>query len=450
MSVTNMPRGRAIPFLMAAATLIPIGALGWLGARVLQQDREVERQRQREDMELAAGRLAIGIDRRLSDIEEQLSRGSGIYLTPEGPQGSSLLYTATEESSQDVSALFAAADALEFQRADFPSAAAELRKLAASPKAAVHGSALNRLGRVERKAGHTAQALAAYDALLRMGTTVVEGQPAALLARQARCQTFEQMGDKAALKREAGDFARAVYGGGWPIDRPTFDLYEDLIGRWGAGLPPQDAIDRTDAAIELWRIWRAGDLPPRGRRVVLAGASPVLAVWMETSEQPAVWLAGAADIESTFGPLWRAAQLTVSISDPDGRPVIGTQQSSAVALNPGQTRLPFVLSVADAPARFAADDYIRRETYLILGLLLIFILAIASAYGLYRVTSREMELGRQQSDFVAAVSHEFRTPLTSARLLTRQRKPPKCRCWVACTGSSNCTEAARAFQSART
>lgn len=413
-----MLRGRAIPLLLAAATLIPIGALGWLGARVIQQDREVGRQRQREDLELAAGRLAIGIDRRLNDIEEQLARGSGIHLTPEGPQGSGLLYTAIEERSEDVSALFAGVDVLEFQRADFPSALAQLRKLAASPKAAVRAAALNRIGRVERKAGHTAQALAAYDNLLRMRTAAVEGQPAALLARQARCQVFEQTGDKAALKREAGEFANAVYGGGWSIDQPTFDVYKELIERWGAGPPSQDAMDLTEAAIALWRIWRSGDLPLRGRRVLRVGAAPVLAVWMGADEGPAVWLASRADIESTFGSLWHAAQLAVSISDPDGLPVIGTQQPGAVDLNPGQTRLPFVLSVAGAPARAAADDYARKEAYLIIGLLLIFTLAIASAYGLYRVTSREMELGRQQSDFVSAVSHEFRTPLTSMRHLT--------------------------------
>jgi signal transduction histidine kinase len=43
---------------------------------------------------------------------------------------------------------------------------------------------------------------------------------------------------------------------------------------------------------------------------------------------------------------------------------------------------------------------------------------VAAALGLYRVTTREMMLARQQSDFVSAVSHEFRTPLTSMRHLT--------------------------------
>ena len=63
-----MLRGRAIPLLLAAATLIPIGAMGWLGVRILGQDRDVERHRQQENLEVAAGLLAIDIDRRLKHL----------------------------------------------------------------------------------------------------------------------------------------------------------------------------------------------------------------------------------------------------------------------------------------------------------------------------------------------------------------------------------------------
>ena len=42
-----------IPLLLAAATLIPIGVLSWLGVRIVQQDRDVERQRRREALEVS-------------------------------------------------------------------------------------------------------------------------------------------------------------------------------------------------------------------------------------------------------------------------------------------------------------------------------------------------------------------------------------------------------------
>jgi signal transduction histidine kinase len=43
---------------------------------------------------------------------------------------------------------------------------------------------------------------------------------------------------------------------------------------------------------------------------------------------------------------------------------------------------------------------------------------LGAGYGLYRATTRELALAKQQTDFVSAVSHEFRTPLTSLRHLT--------------------------------
>jgi signal transduction histidine kinase len=46
------------------------------------------------------------------------------------------------------------------------------------------------------------------------------------------------------------------------------------------------------------------------------------------------------------------------------------------------------------------------------------VLVLAAAYGLFRTTTRELALARQQAEFVSAVSHEFRTPLTSMRHLT--------------------------------
>jgi len=106
--------------------------------------------------------------------------------------------------------------------------------------------------------------------------------------------------------------------------------------------------------------------------------------------------------------------LAVSLYDTDGQPVMGASRTGGVSLTPAETRLPFILQVA------ATDTESSRisRTVLIGGLLATFFLMLAAAYGLYRATTRELSLARQQSDFVSAVSHEFRTPLTSMRHLT--------------------------------
>ena len=79
---------RRVPVLLSAATLIPIAALAWLGMRTLQQDRELEAQRQRERLEVAAGRVALEFERKLQDIEGQLARGDGVHFLPTGIESS--------------------------------------------------------------------------------------------------------------------------------------------------------------------------------------------------------------------------------------------------------------------------------------------------------------------------------------------------------------------------
>jgi signal transduction histidine kinase len=399
--------------LLAGATLVPIGALGWLGARILQQEREMEQQRRRESLEIAAGRLALDIDRRLTDIEEQLARGGGIRLMADGPEGQELLYVPHEPAPVDVSAHFAEADTLEFRQGDLAGAAASCRRLAESKEPAVRAAALNRLGRVLRKAGNRAAAFDAYSRLLDLGTVPVEGQPAVLLARQARTRVLEETADTQALRHERIDLAAALYSGGWRLDKPTFDLYRDLVRQWGGPSPPQTSILHTEAAIAFWRIWRAGELAARGRRILRVQDAPVLAVWAGA----AVWLALPVELDATLGRLWQAHHLAVSLHETDGQPMLGVRQSGAVAVTPAQTHLPFILSVAESGTAIDGG-YSMRRTLLTSGLLLVFVFTTAAAFGLYRITTREMELARQQSDFVSAVSHEFRTPITSMRHLT--------------------------------
>ena len=66
------------------------------------------------------------------------------------------------------------------------------------------------------------------------------------------------------------------------------------------------------------------------------------------------------------------------------------------------------VTVADIGTRF------RRYNYAVLGALSLFMLG--GIWLTYRNVSREMNLARQKSDFVANVSHELRTPLALIRL----------------------------------
>ena len=81
------------------------------------------------------------------------------------------------------------------------------------------------------------------------------------------------------------------------------------------------------------------------------------------------------------------------------------------------TGLPWTLRVIGAGSADAAQSTARRRI-LITVLAVMALAVLVCGYFTARAVIREMNVARLQSDFVSAVSHEFRTPLTSMRHLT--------------------------------
>jgi len=73
--------------------------------------------------------------------------------------------------------------------------------------------------------------------------------------------------------------------------------------------------------------------------------------------------------------------------------------------------------VVAVPADSAGEpnEFAARRRLLTAALAAVLILAAAGSYLIWRSINRERAIARLQSDFVAAVSHEFRTPLTALR-----------------------------------
>ena len=97
----------------------------------------------------------------------------------------------------------------------------------------------------------------------------------------------------------------------------------------------------------------------------------------------------------------------VSLRDPGAKPGSAAESRRAAS----ETGLPWTVAVVSGPSPALGGLWIA-------GLALLAALVISGTYFIARAVTRELAVARLQSDFVSAVSHEFRTPLTSIRQLT--------------------------------
>jgi signal transduction histidine kinase len=115
----------------------------------------------------------------------------------------------------------------------------------------------------------------------------------------------------------------------------------------------------------------------------------------------------------------RARAVNVMVSHGDGERIFGELSPAATRVDRlhFEPDLPWRLDVAAAGTNLPADTA-SGERYLLGVLIAVAMLVSLACYAIARGVLRESAAGRLQSDFVSAVSHEFRSPLTTLRQLT--------------------------------
>ena len=460
--------------IFALTTALPSGLLAVAGVRALVQERAAAEAAIEQRITDAAERVARAVDRELASWRDSVGSHGGSFdptrlpaALREAATGEGHLAIATVGGSRtdvwperevafaptavlttaapSARAALVAAEAAELGDRDYSTAIRLYADLLAVAGPAERPVFVHRLARTYRKAGRTAEALARYEQL-QASTQPIGALPADLIGSYEVCSSAA-----APLQRNLlGDCARELYRdlvrGRWRLDKPRYLYYSatarDGLERAGVNDAPLVKLDRVerrkrglaDLVTGVFSVLAQGG--PNGARssarvtttadhVVLSWAdqaaglpsSHAVAVsreWLDTRIWPdrvVPHAEGVIDVEIAaegHGVIFRS-----------GGPIPDADRAPAFLPAPSVWKLSIPLALRTQPRdpTRLATELARRQTVYLVGLGAVVMLMGLGAYFTTRVVRQELAVAELKADFVSAVSHEFRSPLTGIRQL---------------------------------
>ena len=450
--------------LFALAIILPGAALAALGVVTLRQDRSLAAQQLRERRDILADRAVAALEAELQRwqaalaasasgpgldssllppaLRRAIERSEAAALVAVGPAGVTswpsqrLLYelSCAPTVERPPSPGLLAAERIELQEQNLASAADAYRRLLPVADAAARPAVLLRLARTLVNAGRDDLAAAAYRELGRLPGTSDDGVPFDLLAGTQLCLALPATADR--------DCALTLYGelvdGKWRLDRVWYWGYsEKLRGALDRDAARADAASRLAAREADKRaltviiesvLSEAPGAPARGaiqvraaddRQFVVMSAAP-------PAERRGVVLSVSSFSDIVLTSVFRTVldEAAVSVTAGDGTRLFPAGQDRSTGPADATLTTARLLATASAawridvtltnPDAILASFRLRRWLYVAMLAVMIAALVIGSVLTV-RTVSRELAVARLKSQFVSAVSHEFRTPLTGIR-----------------------------------
>jgi len=426
-SADSQRRKRRIALLLSAI-LIPTAAVILLVFRVVRQESELAERRATEQRREAVDQLRRELTARLQALRlgevNRLIGETARRLPSDSPivfvaplvqdRGQDLIVPPWEEQREpprlgaEFARLQQQGESQEFRQNDAAAAADSYRRAYEIARSAWERcSARVGLGRSYRKAGMTAEAERAdRDALQQCGDVAdADGVP---LALYAAARLLPAVGSGARNDPPAADYVlRRASAPPWRSPNEGL-LLKSLLPRIGnpAAAGAQRALEAEIRSVEQISTLVQDPHDALGKLQQASRSAPGDLAWVGYGEEP--WLLTIVSPASFATPLVMAvssrqilpADVALRVAPTDGTEPLGDGFVDLYTLWP--------------PARFEDSTAVSGVLY---GSTIIFVLGagLLAGYFLIRDVHREAETAAMRSHFVASVSHELKTPLTSIR-----------------------------------
>ena len=433
---------RSLVALIAGITVVPLVTLLWLGRRLMEEDRVLEHQQIQQRVERGADLVVAALQRLVGVSEQRLAAGSqqwpddAVAVTfrdgvVEASPRDHVAYLPLVPQLREASvATFAHGEDLEFRQRDLKAAISVFGDLARSPDPSIRSGALLRLARSLHNAGRDESALAAYAQLSEIDGVSVGRVPTGLLATYARGKLLERQQRASELRALGADLDRDLHSQRWMLTAPVYWLYGADAAKWSGrdSTAPRQAEVFADAVGALWDRWsstRPTAQASSGRESLEARGQTLTVLWQSSNRSFHALIVTPAFVESQWltalAPIVKEQHIALALPNAERQSALGASEAPAApraTRTTAETALPWNVVTTNVDPPPEDRDFSRRRQSLIAGFVLLVSMALMASYLIIRAVSRELAVARLQSDFVAAVSHEFRTPLTALRQFT--------------------------------